>query len=116
MRTISLETDKYRDHLQRVHLNVQCVTCAQIFSGKPAGRATALEEHQVAPKRCQLNPLRDLLREGISFSKWAEIEGVIKNMKAQGSRTVKPRTNVDKWMAIWAVLFPKETEPSTPCK
>lgn len=111
------KTNKHRDHLERVHLHVQCFKCAQIFSGKPEHRAADLEAHQIAPEQCQLNSERVALREGISSAQWVRITSVIKNVNnSQRSRPAKPKTNVDKWMEIWDVLFSKETRPETPCK
>ena len=98
-----------------MHVYVQCLTCAQVFSGPLRNRATALESHQVEDERCQVNPQRELLREGIGPSQWARIDQVSKNVASPGNGPAKPKTNVEKWMAIWAVLFPKEPKPKTPC-
>lgn len=114
---LSSRANKHRDHLERVHLHVQCFKCAQVFSGKPVDRVADLEAHHIAPEQCQLNPQREALREGISSAQWVRIADVIKNVNSsQGSRPAKPKTNVDKWMEIWDVLFLNEARPETPCK
>lgn len=98
-----------------MHLNRQCSRCAKIFSGKD--RATDLVAHQRLPddEGCRLNTQSQALREGIDPAQWDKIVRRSGN-NSQGGHPAKARTNVEKWMEIWDVLFPDEQRPETPCK
>jgi hypothetical protein len=116
---LSLRVNGYREHLERVHLSRQCLRCAQVFSGKLKDRVADLAAHQRAPndERCQLNTKSEALKEGIDPVQWDKIVRLIRSgSNSQGGHSAKAKTNLDKWMEIWDVLFSDEARPETPCK
>jgi hypothetical protein len=103
-----------REHLKRVHTHVQCTRCGAVFDGsEDALRAKRLEEHQRLPVPCQLNT--EIIKEGISDRQWADLHKQA-SKKGKGNSCPLPKTSVEKWNEIWAVLFPGFPLPLNPCK
>jgi hypothetical protein len=60
------------------------------------------------------------LKEGIDDSQWEMIENALKVsrtglLKTKTSRT-QSQQDIDKWFAIWKIIFPGSPEPSNPCR
>lgn len=105
--TARILTVESRDHLKSVHTFVQCERCPQTFEGTRAQRIDALDLH-----RCQAyEEIASRTEEGIRTKVWNQIEEM-KNLPKDD----RPKTPVEKWNLIWAVLFPGTPKPNNPCK
>jgi hypothetical protein len=92
----------FRDHLKRRHkLPVQCERCWE-----PQANQDDLISHRRAPESCPLvaeNP-----EEGMSITQVSAVDASKRFSSAQSER--------EKWYIIWAILFPGEEPPVSPCK
>jgi len=106
-----------REHLRRKHYPVQCNRCCLIFKVIKEDRATAITElkkHQRRDEVCQKSPESEI--EGLSDDHWLKLDQTRQGKKGKLSSAELPKSEVDKWMDIWKILFPEISPPATPCK
>jgi len=88
-----------------------------IFKAKGKDRAAdvlELERHRQLDERCPRNSPE--MKEGISEVQWANMDEKRLNKKGKSSNLEEPKSDVERWMDIWRVLFPELTPPTTPCE
>ena len=88
-----------------------------IFRVRGNDRATAvleLERHRQLDERCPRNSLE--MKEGMSEGQWANLSEKRSNKKGKSSTAEEPKSEVERWMDMWRVLFPNLAPPATPCK
>jgi hypothetical protein len=73
-----------------------------------------LEEHRQLDEPCLKRP--PSMREGISDAQWSSLSEGKQSRKGKAIATETTKSNLEKWMDIWAILFPDQDPPKTPCK
>jgi len=88
-----------------------------IFKVKANDRAAAvleLERHRQLNEGCPRNSPD--MKEGMSEAQWANMSEKRSNKKGKSSIAEEPKSEVEKWMEMWRVLFPNLAPPATPCE
>lgn len=98
-----------REHLRRKHSPVQCDRCYTLFPGTDRAKCILeLESHRQLEAPCKRGD--PSLKEGISEAQWASLE---KRSNPKKSAAV---SRIDKYWAIWDIIFPGVRRPQTPCE
>ena len=98
-----------RSHLENAHRILQCERCYKSFNDHDG-----LNEHRLA-ESCPQNS--DERKEGLDDKQMEKIKELEPMPKKRGISS-RERLNlaVEKWFAIWDILFPGVDKPANPCK
>ena len=81
---------------------VHCIRCCQVFTTKEK-----LNTHHLATERCQIVP-RKRIMDGITEQQKTQLQS------RKAKKNVK--TEEDKWINVYFILFPDDDEAPSPCK
>jgi hypothetical protein len=99
-----------RDHLRDHHRPAQCTRCWDILDDE-----VALDFHKdrLEPRCPDLSSVFEL-REGIDKNKWDPVEKALRTPKLKKQNNMNRKSDFEKWMDVWEILFPANLYPNLP--
>jgi hypothetical protein len=100
----------FREHLRDHHLLAQCSRCWKIFDSQ-----NEFDSHREGqgPECPDLSSMF-WKREGVDPEKWGMIDEAFRTPKLKKQGNITRKSDFEKWMDVWNILFPKEVYPSLP--
>ncbi|KAK4652835.1 hypothetical protein QC762_512940 [Podospora pseudocomata] len=92
---------RLKEHLYRRHYKIHCQRCKQMF-----GDFKELQGHEMSPQGCELVP----------GPPPCDISTLQEKQLKSRKHNARRKTDEEKWVEIYQLLFPNEEIPSSPCE